>query len=221
MWQTSVILNPRPNLHQHCITIAASRRRVRIGYEIFWFFRSSLQPVLPPQRSVSVDIIRRMESLFRRRVPRAAHCHVMTCNDDDITITTGTRLHASMQILSIQHCNAHNTLHTSSYHRRQEQGQTCGLKRLWDPWSMLISCMDCCMCVLTAADWALHCSLRGNCCRLISVLIHLIKIFPRPSWDQQWPVVARVATPAPSNPPRGIDQSCPTAANPHYSGLAL
>ena len=122
MWQTSVILNPRTNLHQHCIIIAASRRRVRIGYEIFWFFsqwfphdRSSLQPVLPPQRSVSVDIIRRMESLFRRRVPRAAHCHVMTCNDDDITITTGTRLHASMQILSIQRTAMHTTVYTPQH----------------------------------------------------------------------------------------------------------
>ena len=48
-------------------------------------------------------------------VPRATHCHVMTCNDDDITITTGTRLHASMQILSIQRTAMHTTLCTPQH----------------------------------------------------------------------------------------------------------
>ena len=42
-------------------------------------------------------------------------CHVMTCNDDDITITTGTRLHASMQILSIQRTAMHTTLCTPQH----------------------------------------------------------------------------------------------------------
>ena len=120
MWQTSLILDPRdprPNLHQHYTIIAASHQgRGRIilicFHSGFPHNRSSL--CWPPQRSVSADIIRRMESLFWRRVPRAS-CYVMTCNDDDITITTGTRLHASMQILSIQRTAMHTTVYTPQH----------------------------------------------------------------------------------------------------------
>ena len=98
---------------------------------------------------MSVDIIRRMESLFWRLVPRATHCHVMTCNDDDITITTGTRLHASMQILSIQRTAMHTTLCTPQHNTGGgSRGKLLVSKGSRDPLALsldlqLISRIDC------------------------------------------------------------------------------
>lgn len=115
MWQTSLILDPRPNLRQHYCSFPSGSGTYNFDLFSQWFPHDRSSLCRPPQRSVSADIIPRMESLFWRRVPRATHCHVMTCNDDDITITTGTRLHASMQILSIQRTAMHTTLCTPQH----------------------------------------------------------------------------------------------------------
>ena len=126
MWQTSLILDPRPNLHQHFIHYDYYLQLpIRIGYRKILIFFSVVSPwqVQPVQAATKVcvcwhypeDEVFVLAPRASCLVPRATHCHVMTCNDDDITITTGTRLHASMQILSIQRTAMHTTLCTPQH----------------------------------------------------------------------------------------------------------
>ena len=160
MWQTSLILHPRPNLRQHYCSFPSGSGTYNFDLFSQWFPHDRSSLCRPPQRSVSADIIRRMESLFWRRVPRATLWHVMTCNDDDITITTGTRLHASMQILSIQRTAMHTTLCTPQHNTGGGSRSTLVVsKGSRDPLSLssdlqLISCKDCrvCMCWLLTRD---------------------------------------------------------------------